>query len=193
MKNSTSNSSDRGPTAPTGRDEPGWDDGTDSRRARLSPRQLLTLPIIAVVPSRRQATLYRWLRNEFFRVELDRLTAQAAEFTWREIESLAKRSFTVLTDLLEDPDSAVRLRASRAVAAMGIQWVPTPPRDEQSNISTKLSRQHRRRHRPRPPPDRTHGGILDPVDCRRGHRENRRKGKDPYADIEGFTQYEQPL
>ena len=29
-------------------------------------------------------------------------------------------------------------------------------------------------HRPRPPADRTHGGIPDPVDCRRGHRENRR-------------------
>ena len=68
-----------------------------------------------------ETTLYRWLPNEQFRAKLSRLTAQTAEFTRSEIESLTKQSFTVLTDLMEDPDPAVRLRASRAVAAMGIQ------------------------------------------------------------------------
>ena len=68
-----------------------------------------------------EATLYHWLQNEYFRAELSRLTAEAAEFTRSEIESLARRSFTILTDLMEDPDPAVRLRASRTVVTMGIQ------------------------------------------------------------------------
>ena len=129
MPTSPSNSSDHEPLAPAERrnlrqEEP------NPKRPHLSSRQILALPILAVAPNRRQAaleagiseaTLYRWLRNERFRAELNRLTAQAAEFTRSEIESLAKRSFTVLTDLMEDPDPAVRLRASRTVAAMGIQ------------------------------------------------------------------------
>ena len=129
MPTSASNSLEHGPLAHTERHTPNQD-GTDPGRPRLSSRQLLALPILAVAPNRRQAaleagvseaTLYRWLRNERFRTELDRLTAQAAEFTRSEIESLTRHSFIVLTDLMGDPDPAVRLRASRTVAAMGIQ------------------------------------------------------------------------
>ena len=127
-------------------------DGTDLEWAWLSPRQLLALPILAVVPNRRQTipaggrppwrptparpSYYRWLRNEHLRAELDRLTDQAAEFTRSEIESLARRSFTAL---MEDPDPAVRLRASRAVAAMGIHVYGTDAlrRDNQNPQETQ--------------------------------------------------------
>ena len=129
MPTSPSNSIDHQPLAPAERHTP-QQEGTNPGQPRLSSRQILALPILAVAPNRRQAaleagvseaTLYRWLRNAQFRAELDRLTAQAADFTRSEIENLARQSFIVLTDLMGDPDPAVRLRASRTVAAMGIQ------------------------------------------------------------------------
>ena len=98
--------------------------------SRLSSRQILAFPVLATSPNRRQAALevgiserthYRWPKNERFRYELNRLTTETAELTRSEIESLTRRSFTTLTNLMEDPDPIVRLRASRTVAAMGMR------------------------------------------------------------------------
>lgn len=97
---------------------------------RLTRRQILALPILATTPSRSQAardagisesTLYRWLQDEDFRDELRRLTAEAAERTRQELEDLTLQSVKVLRELMEDPDPMVRLRAARAVAAMGLR------------------------------------------------------------------------
>ena len=68
-----------------------------------------------------KSTLYRWRQNEHFRVELNRLTAETADLTRQELESLTHQSSQVLSDLMQDPDPMVRLRAARAVAAMGVQ------------------------------------------------------------------------
>ena len=98
--------------------------------SRLTRRQTLALPILAAAPNMTQAahdagisesTLYRWLQDENFRAELMRLTAEAAEYTRQELQSLTLRSFNVLADLMEDADPIVRLRAARTVAAMGLR------------------------------------------------------------------------
>ena len=98
--------------------------------SHLSARQILAIPILAASPNRRQAahdagisesTLYRWLRDEHFLLELNRLTAEVADLTHHELNALLLRSYKVLTDLMEDPDPIVRLRAARTVAYLGIR------------------------------------------------------------------------
>ena len=99
--------------------------GADLQLSHLSSRQVRALPILAAAPNIRQAasdagiserTLYRWLQNEYFRTELKRLTAEDAEIIRREIQGLTLRSLRTLTELMEDPDPIVRLRAARAIA-----------------------------------------------------------------------------
>ena len=128
MPTSASSSLEHGPLAHTERHTPNQD-GTDPGRPRLSSRQLLALPILAAAPNMRQAardvgiserTLYRWLRNEYFRTELKRLTAEDAQLIRRELQSLTLHSLRTLTELMEDPDPIVRLRAARAIAFTGV-------------------------------------------------------------------------
>lgn len=104
--------------------------GTDSKLSRLTPRQILALPILTAAPNMTQAardaginesTLYRWLQNENFRDELRRLTAEAAEHIHQELQSLTLRSLKVLADLMEHANPIVRLRTTRTVAAMGLR------------------------------------------------------------------------
>ena len=103
---------------------------TNPNLSRLTRRQILALPILAAVPTMTQAarqagisesTLRRWRRDEHFREELQRLTAETADLTRQELENLTRQSSQVLSDLMQDPDPTIRLRAARAVAAMGIQ------------------------------------------------------------------------
>ena len=70
-----------------------------------------------------ESTLYRWLQDENFRDELSRLTVEAAEHINRELQSLTLRSLRVLSDLMEDADPTIRLRAARTVAAMGLRTI----------------------------------------------------------------------
>ena len=106
------------------------ENGTDIKLSHLTRRQVLALPILAASPNMSQAardagisdsTLYRWRRDEHFWNELQRLTAEIADLTRQELETLTRQSSQVLSDLMQDPDPMVRLRAARAVAAMGVQ------------------------------------------------------------------------
>ena len=136
MPNSSSNPICRDPSDPPVQrgDEP---NGTYVPSSHLTRRQILALPILATTPSRAQAaresgisesTLYRWLRDEHFHDELRRLTAEAAERTRQELEDLTFQSVRVLRELMEDSDPMVRLRAARAVAAMGLRATGTDGR-----------------------------------------------------------------
>ena len=129
MSNSSSHPIGKEPSDPTGQ-RGGELSGTYVPSHRLTRRQILALPILATTPSRSQAaretgisesTLYRWLQDENFRDELGRLTAEAAERTRQELEDLTLQSVRVLRELMEDSDPMVRLRAARAVAAMGLR------------------------------------------------------------------------
>ena len=100
------------------------------KHSQLTRRQILALPILAAAANLTQAardagisesTLYRWRQNEHFRNELQRLTAETADLTRQEMETLTRKSSQVLSDLMQDPDPMVRLRAARAVAVMGVQ------------------------------------------------------------------------
>ena len=124
MSASPDNPPDHEPPGITEGDESGQN-GTNLQLSHLSSRQVHALPILAAAPNMRQAareagiserTLYRWLRNEYFRTELKRLTAEDAELIRREIQGLTLRSLRTLTELMEDPDPIVRLRAARAIA-----------------------------------------------------------------------------
>ena len=104
--------------------------GPTTKPSRLTRRQILALPILAAAPTMTQAardagisesTLYRWRQDEHFRNELQRLTAETANLTRQELETLSRQSSQVLSDLMQDPDPMVRLRAARAVAIMGVQ------------------------------------------------------------------------
>lgn len=104
--------------------------GTKTKLSRLTRRQVLALPILAAAPNLTQgardagiseSTFYRWRQDEHFRNELQRLTAETADLTRQEMETLTRQSSQVLSDLMQDPDPMVRLRAARAVAVMGVQ------------------------------------------------------------------------
>ena len=96
----------------------------------LSHRQQSALPVIAATPTLAQAarssgiaesTLYRWLEDDEFRDELTRLRREAAELAKRELQGIMLRSVSVLSDALEHPDIAMRLRAARYGMAFAVQ------------------------------------------------------------------------
>lgn len=129
MANSAGNASEDEVPASSHRSEQRQADA-NSGSSRLTHRQVLALPIIAAAPNMTQAareagisesTLRRWRQNEHFCVELNRLTAETADLTRQLLESLTRQSSRVLSDLMQDPDPMVRLRAARAVVNVGIQ------------------------------------------------------------------------
>ena len=102
----------------------------EPEQVRLSSRQMLALPIIAAAPNLTEAakdagisekTLRRWRQDEHFRAELDRLTAEIAETTRQGLRDIMLQGLSVVTDLMEDSDPAVRLRAARAAITMGMR------------------------------------------------------------------------
>ena len=110
--------------------------GKKGKEPQLSARQTLALPILAVAPNMRlaaknagisPATLYRWLKNDHFRAELNRLTSEAADFTRQEFQDLTRKSFKALNELAEDPDPYVRLRACIYISFIGARESKADP------------------------------------------------------------------
>ena len=88
------------------------------------------MPALAVAPSITQAardtglsesTLRRWLQDEHFRNELDRLTNETAETARQGLKDLTVKGFKVLDEMMEDPDHMMRFRAAQAAAHLGVQ------------------------------------------------------------------------
>ena len=118
-------SEDHEPLDPNEQHQPG-----QNETSRLTRRQVLALPTLAVAPNLTQAardagisesTLRRWLQDERFRDELDRLTHEIAETTRQGLKDVMLQSFSVIKELMADPDPTVRLRAARAAVILGIQ------------------------------------------------------------------------
>ena len=91
---------------------------------------MLALPTIAASPNLTQAakeagineaTLRHWRLDEHFRAELNRLTAEIAETTRQGLMDITIQGFSMIKELMEDPDPMVRLRAVRAAVIYGIQ------------------------------------------------------------------------
>lgn len=90
--------------------------------ARLTPRQMLTIPYIVSAPSMRQAardarigraTLTRWMHDSAFRAEVEQARRRVADLAFAEINGLALKGAIALADLLDDPDPRVRNAAIR--------------------------------------------------------------------------------
>ena len=102
--------------------------------SNLSHRQQAVLPVMASAPSLAQAarkcrfserTLRRWLDDDDFRGELTRLRQQAAELACLELQGLMLRSVSVLSQAMDDPDKAIRLRAARYAMSFAVRVCET--------------------------------------------------------------------
>ena len=131
MTASKSDTLDHDPRDPTERDGPGQGE-MNPQLSLLTRRQVLAMPILAAAPNRSQAareagiserTLRRWLQDEPFQTELDRLTSEIAETIRQELKALTLHSFRVMNELLEHPDPMVRLRTARTIAFIGLRVI----------------------------------------------------------------------
>ena len=97
-------------------------DATQESNVDLTTRQTVAMPYIAATPSITEAakaagidrtTLYRWMKDYSFRVELERVRKGAVDLAYAELRGLALKSVTAIAELLEDPDPRVRNMAAR--------------------------------------------------------------------------------
>ena len=102
--------------------------------SNLSHRQHSVLPVMASAPSLAQAarisgfaerTLRRWLDDDDFRGELTRLRQESAELARLELQGLMLRSVSVLSQAMDDPDKAIRLRAARYAMSFAVRVCET--------------------------------------------------------------------
>ena len=96
----------------------------------LTHRQQAVLPVMAAAPSLAEAarmsgfnerTLRRWLDDDDFRAELTRLRQESAELARRELQGLMLRGVSVLSEAMEGPDKALRLRAARYALSFAVR------------------------------------------------------------------------
>ena len=86
-----------------------------------TPRQRATIPILAGANSVAAArmsrvsrrTLNRWLKDEEFRQKLAHQANKSGELARLQLQEISLRAVIALTDALEDPNPALRMRAIR--------------------------------------------------------------------------------
>ena len=92
----------------------------------LTSRQQAALTFVVVSPSLSQAalaagvnerTLRRWMDEPLFSEAVARLRAHSADLACQELQTLVLRSVSAITDALDAPDPAIRLRAARFALA----------------------------------------------------------------------------
>ena len=104
--------------------------GNVDKKNNPTRRQKTALPVVAASPSVLEAarrsnvglrTLHRWLEDDNFRRELERLQDEAAELARSELQGLMLRSVTVLSEVMKDPSPSIRLRAANSALAFAIK------------------------------------------------------------------------
>ena len=89
---------------------------------RLTPRQTLAVPIVAVSPSIAagakaagisRTTLNRWMLDPAFRAEVESARKDAAALAYSELQALALKSVAALSSLLEHDNPKIRAQAVR--------------------------------------------------------------------------------
>ena len=92
------------------------------KKKPLTPRQRATIPILAVANSVAAAarmsrvsrrTLNRWLKDEEFRQKLAEQANKSGQLARLQLQEISLRAVIALTDALEDPNPALRMRAIR--------------------------------------------------------------------------------
>ena len=98
---------------------------------RLTQKQRHALPCIAAAPSLTDAarlagierrTIYRWLEQEPFRLELTRLRSATASIATGELQAAVLHSISVLVDLTRSSNETIRFRASRHLLNLGLRF-----------------------------------------------------------------------
>ena len=126
--NRTSSNPRQNPPAQPERQEMNGNDGK-SKISILSSRQQGALPVIAAAPTMAQAardcrvsesTLRRWLRDPAFAAELDLLRQEYADQVSQQCLGLILRGMNVLAEAMDDPDRALRLRATRYAMSFAV-------------------------------------------------------------------------
>ena len=111
-----------------GRQEMTGNDGKE-KIPILTSRQQGALPVIAAAPTIAQAardchlsesTLRRWLRDPAFAGELDLLRQEYADQVSQQCLGLVLRGMNVLAEAMDDPDRALRLRATRYAMSFAV-------------------------------------------------------------------------
>ena len=70
-----------------------------------------------------RTTLHRWMNDDGFRENLERLRAKAADLARTELQGLMLKAIVVLAEAMEDPSPGVRLRAARSTFALGLKAI----------------------------------------------------------------------
>ena len=94
-------------------------------------RQQSVLSVLAAAPSITHAarlskvgrrTLHRWLQDPEFRDQLAQQQRQAAELAKGSLQSLTLQAVLHLSDLLENPNPEIRLRAIRSILSFSAKF-----------------------------------------------------------------------
>lgn len=98
--------------------------------ANLSERQLKALPFLAGSPTLTEGTnlaeisrttFYRWMEDDDFRGELERLRSEAVEFAQLELKGLMLKSVMVIGEAMENSNPSIRLRAAQIALSTHIK------------------------------------------------------------------------
>ena len=96
----------------------------------LTDRQLRALPYLVASPTVSEGarlaqvglrTEYRWMEDNDFRAELERVHGQAAQLAYVELKGLMLKAVHVLGSAMEDPNPNVRLRAAQTALTAGLK------------------------------------------------------------------------
>ena len=96
----------------------------------LTRRQLYAMPYLLVAPTLAEAarmahvgrtTLWRWLKDPIFRMDLERLRSEASNLAREEFQGLMPKALYVLAQLMEHPDWKVRLRSVQVALSVGLE------------------------------------------------------------------------
>ena len=68
-----------------------------------------------------RTTLHRWMQDDRFREELERLRAEAAGLAHTELNGLLLKGVLALAEALEDENPNIRLRAAQATLSIGLK------------------------------------------------------------------------
>lgn len=88
------------------------------------------MPYLLVAPTLAEAarmarigrtTLYRWMQDPVFRMDLERLRSEASSLAKEELQGLAPRAVHVLAELMAHPDGKVRLRSAHVALSVGLK------------------------------------------------------------------------
>ena len=117
------------------------DEPSDGDSAALTHRQITALPYLVASPTVKEGarlagisrrTVHRWMEDDDFRDQFERLRDEALSLAHVELKGLTLKGTGVLAEMLEDPSSNIRLRAAQTAIAMGVKIT------EQTNIQKQI-------------------------------------------------------